>query len=577
MNTKYFLIMLMVLLIVPFVTKAGGTAIVTVGLDVSCDYSSITGASFNEPASDWLEIRIPKNYSLPGLELLADRNTTLIGGYDTCNDTTVSGNTVLVGNQSSAIFVAGVSSNTTTRTNLNMVNLEISGGNSNADGGVLSLTGSWELTLYNTTLSFNHSNQNGGALAIEPNDDTNVLTPRVFISDNSILSNNTANGNGGAIACDGGGSVSVWNTQVAFNESDGFGGAVFMNNSCNYYQYGGRLFQGVFFNDAVQSGGGIAALNDSLVYINSNRHNVDAALISSNTAANGGGIFVSGDSRLEAIDATINNNTAIFTGGGIRSADSHVIIRRSSPGAQCHNEVRCSTVSNNTVTNTDPLYGGGAIATFGGTLEITGTYIENNSASYGSAIRARFMPFDFDSNFTMVGNVVAKNRGAQQVIYLDESSGEIAFTTFVDNEDMNQVIEMSYPTTSADGNEVLISGSIFDHSSNTIPSAKLTTAGQLPIGDCNRNAPSSTGDLVAEPRSVGSIVAYEDRAGGDYRLQDTSTFVDFCNGSFMGLGSNYSANGFAKPIDNNISNLHGTYDLGGLERYDLDLIFKDNF
>lgn len=559
------------------ITQAGTTAIVTVGSDSSCDYEFITAASFQEPASDLLEIRVPKNYNLTGLELLSDRHTTLRGGYDTCTDNTVSGKTVLTGTGSSAIFLVVDSEDTVERTALNLVNLEITGGNSAENGGVLNLTGSWNLTLNNTILSFNNSDQDGGAIAVKPADDASVLVPRVTISGNSILNNNSAF-NGGAIACDGGGSVSVWNSQVSFNTSTGFGGAVYMNNDCNFYQYGGRLLQGIFFNNAGQAGGGIAALNDSLIYINSNRFNVDAALVSSNTAANGGGIFISGESRLEAIDATIDNNTATFTGGGIRSAGGHVNIMRSSPGAQCHKEVRCSTISNNRVTNSDPLFGGGAIATFGGTLKIEGTYIENNSAMSGSAIKARFMPFEFDSSFTMIGNVVAKNRNAPQVIYFDESSGEIAFTTFVDNEDMDRVIEMAYPTTSADGNEVLVSGSIFDHPGGSLPSAELTTAGQFPTGDCNRNEPSSTGDLIGQPRSDFSVVAFEDRAGGDYRLQSGSIHLDYCSGSFLGLESNVSANGLPKPIDDSsISNLYGTYDLGGLERYDLDLIFKDNF
>lgn len=565
------------LLFVSFVGHAGGTAIVTVGADALCDYENITAASFQEPASDLLEIRVPKNYSLPGLELLANRNTSIIGGYDTCTDTTVSEKTVLTGNDSSAIFVAGVSESLTERTVLNMVNLEISGGNSADNGGVLNLIGSWNLTLNNTTLRFNNSDQDGGAIAIGPAENSNVLLPRVFVSGNSILSNNTAT-NGGAIACNGGGFVSVWESQLAFNESVGFGGAVYMNNGCNFYQYGGRLFQGVIFNDAGQSGGGIAALDDSLIFIDSNRYNIGAALISSNSAPNGGGIFVSGESRLEAIDAIINNNTATFTGGGIRSTEGHINIRRLSPGAQCHNEIRCSMISNNSVSSSDPSFvGGGAIATFGGSLEIKGTYIENNSASSGSAIKARLMPFEFDSNFTMVGNVVAGNRNAPQVIYFDDASGEIAFTTFVDNEDMDRVIEMAYPTTSLDGNEVRVSGSIFVHSDDTLPSAELTTAGQLPVGDCNRNEPNSTGDLVAQPRSLGTVVSFEDQPGGDYRIVDNTAFIDYCNGSFLGLGSNVSANGLPRPVDNSRPNSNGTYELGGLERYKLDLIFKDNF
>ncbi len=571
------IIILCGLLFMTAVSQAGTTIVATVGADPSCDYSSITAASFQAPTSELLEIRVPKNYSLTGLELLADRNTTLRGGYDTCSDTTISGKTVLTGTGSSAIFVVVEGTSTTTLTRLSLINLEISGGNSNSNGGVLSLTGSWDLVLNNTSLLHNHSNQVGGAIAIQPASDVNVLAPKVSIYGNSILSNNTAV-NGGAIACDGQGSVSVWKSQLAFNDAEMNGGAVFVNNGCKFYQYGGGLFQGILLNTAGQSGGGIAASNDSLVYINSNVFNAGAAFVSSNSAANGGGIFVSGGSRLEALDALINNNSATITGGGIRSTAGHVNIRRTKPGAQCHREVRCSTVSNNSVSSTEPAYGGGgAIATFGGTLEIKGTYIEENSANFGSAIRARHMPFEFDSSFTMVGNVVAKNSNAPQVLYLDETSAQVAFTTFVDNEDMERVIEVSYPTTSNDGHEVLVSGSIFEHAGNTLPSAELTTFGAFPVGDCNRNESASTGDLIGQPRSYTFAIAFEDQAGGDYRLQEFSFPVDRCDSSFMGVLSNVSANGLPRPFDNSVPNVNGPYDLGGLERHDFDLIFKDNF
>lgn len=302
-------------------------------------------------------------------------------------------------------------------------------------------------------------------------------------------------------------------------------------------------------------------------------------VVVSNTAANGGGVAVSNGAILLLQDAVISDNTATSTGGGIRSNNGHITIQRLKPGAQCHSEVRCSRISDNSATGTSAGFsGGGAIATFGGTLNITGTYIENNNADYGSAIRARFMPMDgFNTSMTMVGNVFAGNSGAQQVVYLDETSADIAFSTFVDNEDMTRVIELAYPTTALDPHEVNISGSIFDQAGNTVESAELTTAGVFPNGDCNRNESNSTGDLMGEPRSTTATVTFENRAGGDYRLVDNTAMVDYCDGSFLGSGSDYSANGLPRPVDSTIGNLLGHYDLGGLERYASDLIFKDGF
>lgn len=567
------------LLLVSQYNEAGTTAVVTVGSDVACDYSSITAASFNEPSSDLLDIKLAKNFNLSSLQLLDNRPTNIRGGFATCAATDSSGRTLLDGDGfNGAIFVAVASENTTMYNTLQLFDLEITGGNSNTSGGVISLTGSWRMRLFNVYMHNNVSNQDGGAIFITPSSDVNVFIPQVSILDNSIISSNTAD-NGGAIACDGLGQIFAWNMQMANNNVNGSGGAVFVNNGCEYYQYGGGLFQGVIFNNADEFGGGIAAFNDSTVWVQSNL-GLGQAFVAGNSASSGGGIFVASGATVTASDAVINNNSATLSGGGIRSTVGHVVIQRVAPGAQCHDEVRCSTVSNNFVSGTDASFaGGGAIATFGGTLELRGTYLENNSAFYGSAIRARFMPLNVDltTQLTLVGNVIAGNSNAPQVVYLDESSADIAFSTFVDNEDMSRVIEMAYPTTSADGNEVTVSGSVFEHPGSTLPSVELTTAGQLPVGDCNRNESSSTGDLIGQPRSDTVAVLFEDQPGGDYRLQDNSYYVDWCTGSFLGIASNYSANGLPRPIDNSLANLYGTYDLGGLERYQLDLIFEDGF
>lgn len=574
-----FILLLFSMVLVANGSKAGSTATVTVGSDVGCDYPTITSASFNEPASDLLEIRVAKNITLSSLQLLDDRETFIRGGYDTCTDDTPSGRTVLNGDAfSGAIFVPIESTNTVSYMDLYLLDLEITGGNSNTSGGVIGMTGGWQLTLDNVLMRHNTSNQDGGAIFIKPSADVNVLVPQVLIFRNSILSNNSAD-NGGAVACDGLGNIYAFNMQMTGNDANQNGGAVFVTNGCNFELYGGGLLQGIILNDATGFGGGIHASNNATIKINSNFPGNSFAAVVSNSAANGGGISVSSGATLVALDAVINSNSASSTGGGIRSNAGHVVIERTSAGAQCHTEVRCSSVSGNTVSGVDSSFsGGGAIATFGGTLEVRGTYIENNSAFYGSAIRARFMPLEsLIPQMTLVGNVFASNRNAPQVVYLDETSADIAFSTFVDNEDMLRVIDMAYPTTSSDSHIVQVSGSIFEHPGSTMPSAELTTSGPFPSGDCNRNEPGSTGDLIGQSRSTTTAVLFEDQVSGDYRLQDNSVLIDWCHWSFLGSDSDYSANGLPRPIDHSISNLHGIYDLGGLERYELDLIFADDF
>ena len=579
-------VLLLVMLMFGAAVVQSQTVTVTVGSDTACDYSSITSASFNAPAADTLIMRVAKNYTVSTIQILDDRSTSIFGGYDNCSDTSIDGRTVLDGSSFNGpilVLSEAIGADSASRKNLYLWHLEISNGNSNSHGGAISLIGSWYLSLWNVYMHHNVSNQDGGAIYAKASTNLSAVGPNINIRGNSILSNNSAD-NGGAIACDGLGNgaltgLFIWDTQIAFNQASQNGGGVFATNDCRYGQYEGGLFQGVLFNDAAGFGGGIYGSNDSLISVQGNNFDKNAATIVSNSAANGGGIAVSQNATLLVQDAIINNNTATSTGGAIRSNQSNVIIQRVKPGAQCHTEVRCSQISNNSATGTSAGFsGGGAIATFGGTLEITGTYIENNSANYGSAIRARFMPMDgFNTPVTMVGNVFAGNSNAPQVVYLDESSADIAFSTFVDNEDMDRVIELSYPTTWSDPHEVNISGSIFDQAGDTVESAEVTTSGVFPNGDCNRNEFNSTGDLMGEPRSTTGTVTFEDRGGGDYRIVDNTSMVDYCDGSFLGIGSNYSANGLPRPVDSSISDLFGQYDLGGLERYDDDLIFKDGF
>jgi predicted outer membrane repeat protein len=580
-RTEVFMRLFMTLILAWAINSAmaGGVSEVTVGADGSCDYTSLTAASFGEPPSEFLNIRLAKNAGINALQLLDDRNTFITGGFDTCADSIPSGRSVIDGSGfSGALLVVTASNLTTMRNDLFLSNIELTGGNSNAPGGAFSLTGSWNLVLDNVYIHDNISSQDGGGIYIESASDPSVVDPTVIILNNSIFSNNIAD-NGGALACRGDVSIAMAATQLANNTVSQNGGAVHAADGCVFEQYGGHFLQGVLLNEATGWGGGLYATNGAMLQIQSGVFDFGKATVISNTAANGGGIAVANGATVHATDAVIDNNTASSTGGGIRSNDGHIIIDRAASGAQCHSEFRCSVVSNNQANGTDPSFsGGGAIATFGGTLSVTGTYLENNSAEFGSAIRARMMTLNgLDPTMSLVGNVVAKNQTAAEVVYLDDSSADIAFTTFVDNEDNDQVIRLAYPTTATEAHEVTVSGSVFDQAGSTVESALLTTAGQLPVGDCNRNEANSTGNLAGQPRSTSLVVQFEDRAGGDYRLLEGSSLVDYCDGSILGVGSNHSANGFVRPINDAVSNTFGTYDLGGLEWYALDVIFDDDF
>lgn len=562
---------------------AGDQVTVTVGSDSACDYTSITAAVFNAPSANQLVIHLAKNVSINSVQLVNTRDTTIVGGFDTCSDTTPSGKSTLDGSGFNGPIMLGSNSGASA-TDLFLQNVEITGGNSNTNGGGISLGGPWRLVLVGADINNNTANGDGGGIYIE---DTNTRRARGFpvpprssleVYENTIISSNTAQ-DGGGVACVGDVGIEVFNSQIGVNDATSDGGGVYLTDGCEFELNDSGPFQGVLLNEAAGFGGGIFAAEGSVVRLRGGDSGGHPAVVLSNSATNGGGIALSNGAVLDARDSIIKSNSASNTGGGIRSDGGEVHIYRSWPGAQCHTEQRCSVLNSNVANGADGGFaGGGGILAVGGSILITGTYIEGNRANFGSAIRARFIPLSgFERDITIVGNVFATNENAPQVVYLDESDADLGFNTFVNNTGNVRIIEIAYPDTPSDPHGVRIFGSIFDQAGGTVASAELTTTGTFPTGDCNRNEPSSSGDLVGEPRSTQSSPSFVDAGAGDYRLASDSEMVDYCDWSTLGTESNFSANGLVRPNDVSEPNLFGDYDLGGIEFHGAVAIFQDRF
>jgi hypothetical protein len=567
----------------PPAAEAGDGVTVTVGGDGACDYASITAAVFNAPAANVLVIELAKNVSIGSTQLVNTRNTLITGGFDDCSDTTASGTSILDGSGFNGSILLGTNSGTST-IDLFLENVEITGGNTNTNGGGISLQGPWRLVMAGANINDNVANGNGGGIYMS---DPNAMRQRGFtptprssleIYENSLVSSNTAQ-DGGGIACVGDVGIEVFDSQIGTNEATSDGGGVFLTDGCQFELNDSGPFQGVLLNEAAGFGGGIFAEQGSQVRLRGGDSDGSPAVVVSNSASNGGGIALRTSAVLDARDSVITSNSASSTGGGIRSDDSEIHIYRSQPGGQCHSADRCSVLSDNSAGGTDPGFaGGGGILAFGGSLRITGTYMEDNQANFGSAIRARFIPLNgLSRDITILGSVFAGNSGAAQVIYLDESDADIGFSTFVDNLNNDRVIEIAYPDTPGGPHETRIFGSIFDQAGNTVASAELTTAGQFPAADCNRNEANSTGDLAGGSRSTSALPAFVDRNAGGFGLLPTSAMIDYCDWSTLGSLSNHSANGLNRPNDVPAVNLHGAWDLGGIEYYPVGAIFSDRF
>ncbi len=562
-----------------------------VGSDAACDYATVPLAMNANPAVNNMVVRVAKNAASQQGVLIARPQLVIEGGYDTCSDTTASGRTTINGTGAAgSVFYLfggynGIQYNATLR------NLQIRGGvgaSSPARGGGLTIEGPLAVNLENTSVSNNSTPARGGGIYIKGQPGTagaSELT-RLSLTNNSYVGGNSA-AEGGGIACEERVTLSIQNSAVASNEATEAGGGI-SSARCWLTLNDHLPLQGVILNTvtaALGAGGGIYAFS-SRVEIRGGA--TRKAMLAFNTADLGGGIYLSNASQLYAYDASIAFNTAI-TGGGVYADGATTVISRTRPGAGCHDETRCSELSDNTSTglHANPRAAGGALFADGGTTRISGTFIERNRAnsSRGMAIEVVDAPGTGgglnQNGLRILGSVLANNGNGNIEVYPDGSivamrntAGVVGFSTFTGNRSSVNVILT--PTTGGIVYGVNVYGSIFDQN-QVYAGPGFGGAGAIPSGDCNQFA------AIFEPFSMNSLRSttlspqFVNSANEDYRLGGLN-LVDWCDASFNVLPSLLSADGGPRPHDDpGIGALHGNWDLGGLERHPIDLIFRNGF
>ena len=158
--------------------------------------------------------------------------------------------------------------------------------NGNADrGGAVLHNGRGTVRFTDVTFTGNNATTNGGALALE-----NAERAIVF---RTTFTGNTATGNGGAVHARGGGRIQFFASDVGLTNG----------------------------GNSAQSGGGIAALDDTRVELRGGR------VAANNGSVAGGGVWMDGEGSLATLvvrnDATVTGNSAP-EGGGVFIADTAV-------------------------------------------------------------------------------------------------------------------------------------------------------------------------------------------------------------------------------------------------------------
>ncbi len=563
-----------------------------VGSDAACDYATVPLAMNANPSITNLVIRVAKNAVAQQGTLIARPQLVIEGGYDTCSDTTPSGRSVINGTGAAgSVFYLfggynGIQYNATFR------NIQISGGvgaTSPIRGGGLTIEGPVAVNLENTNISNNSAPVRGGGIYIKGQPGlagANELT-RLSLLDNSYIGANSSD-KGGGIACVEKVTLSMQNSAVSSNQATENGGGIF-SARCWINIYDHLPFQGVILNTVTSplgAGGGI--------YVNSGRVEIRGgatrtATLGFNSADRGGGIFMAPSSEFYAYDASIINNTAI-TGGGVHASYSTTVISRTRPGASCHHETRCSELSDNRSTglHTNPSAGGAGLFAERGTTRISGTFIERNiaSSSRGMAVQVIDAPAPASgpgvtNGLRILGSVLANNGNGNIEVYNDgsivemrDTAGAVGFTTFSGNRRSINVILT--PSVVLPFNTVNVFGTIFDQD-QTYAGPEFGGSGAVPNGDCNSFPATFDTFSMNSLRSTTSPPQFVNAANEDYRLGGLN-LVDWCDASFNVLPSLLSADGGPRPYDDpGISALYGNWDLGGLERHPVDLIFRNGF
>ncbi|HIZ30627.1 MAG TPA: hypothetical protein H9813_05260 [Candidatus Fournierella merdipullorum] len=178
----------------------------------------------------------------------------------------------------------------------------------NADGGGVYAEESSDLIVYSAVTENTAGSDGGGVYLAGP-----AADGLYYRMDDAAISRNQATGSGGGI-CAG------ENVRIAMN-SGYFRSNTASNGGGVYLSSGGELGINAQFreNSATGDGGGIWATVDCEIYLNSS--NNFRGLLSGNTAARGGGMFVAGEQWLVEFNGTQvdSDNDLVFWGNGENS------------------------------------------------------------------------------------------------------------------------------------------------------------------------------------------------------------------------------------------------------------------
>jgi len=572
-------------------------AIVTVGTSSGsgvCDRTTIAaGIQYANSQGD-SEIRVLKNQNF--LENISiNHSVSITGGYNNCNEAN-DANTSL---PTSKTFIYGdvfprntVITINLSNTNVTLNNLYISDNvndpNINVNGHGVAVKGtSGTVYINNSTIANNRSTKGGGVYVEDGTDEKNVNIVNTSIFANQAIGFFAGGGFGGGVYCSGTGAhvVILGESEVSLNSAD-TGGGVVAEYGCTISVASGidvsttATRRGIMNNSANFNGGGIYVGNDSRLNLNSTYQtgtpfitlgDSDTPATIANNVANGkgGGVYAEFGSRINIKDALIDGNSAVDGGGIYITTESN--INASFSNYNCWSPGSCMVIRNNTADS----HGG---AVYFSNTEIGSSFnhtlFYGNRANAGTAMYIQGLP-GTNNFFVVITNSSIYNNGNDgagsfadfNVFQVTNNARAIFnYTTIVDN-DVNDTTA----TIRNFSSKVEIHKSIIHNSEDVIKEFTPVNT----ITDCL---------VVNEDTSVsGPTIYVEDpgfvnRPNNDYHLTPVSFAVDLCAAGTNGQNGGKDFDLDSRGIDIlSVMNIEGPYDAGSDEYNDHEAVFKSGF
>ncbi len=601
-----YLNLLMLLALATHHTVQAGEPYITVGSDMMlCDYQTINDAITN--GEDGIEIRITSAEQTYHENInIADKNVTLKGGYETCEDAIADNNNgqriTIEDDPDLDGPLINITANLPTK-KVTLENLFLTKGN----GGIVTIDAELNLFLNNIEL-YDNTRTLGGGIYIKDENEDGITQTTIIEAKDLIIHENLAINRGGGIYCAGHNNVmhiddtgNISNTGI-YSNSASIGGGVRAYDGCtiNYYGRGP-----ISHNKASNDGGAIAVATPDLnqepdglggkvylygyevcdqnncrgnnnfpIHIHDNRADDEQ-----NNIGNGGAIHITGPgSIVEAYNVKVENNHA-YLGGAFAVEEGAEFITGSAAAisgtnfvGSCWDNQYCNQIINNKARNRGGVIRVGPNAT----AHIASSFMSKNRANLGTVSAV-----EYENALLRIESSIAINNGYQGIdegllyqgvfyvfgLNVESTMLELAFVTAADNNALNRTIY------NAAGSVNITSSIIYDETSGDVYEQSGDVESEL--FDCLIVHEDNSLIPLLPSRVTVTDPMFRNPENGDYHLSLQSPAADYCDDSVtepIYLDVDNETRGWDNPY---ISDDETKFDIGADEVS--DLIFKDNF